>query len=131
MASRSASRPSRDWTALTTTRSVSGVTASASRSSGANSTRRSWASHGNSTEVKSSSAHSTREPGSSDAATIPTNCETWWPIATSASATPCSRAHDPRAAPTDAFQSSKPVRPWRHSSNATCIASHAGSGGRP
>ena len=81
--------------------------------------------------MKSSCAASTRAPGSSEAATIPANGDTCGPIATSASATPRSRAHAARERPTDSSQPSKPVRPWRHSSWAACTASHAGRGGSP
>ena len=61
----------------------------------------------------------------------PANGDTCGPIATSASATPHSRAQLARERPTDPSQPSNPVRPWRHSSWAACSASHAGRGGSP
>ena len=109
IASRSATRPSADWTALTATSAVSASIASATRSSGTSSTctpRASAASNGNRTEVKSSSAHTTRSPRSSESATRPVNADTCALTATSSAATPCRRAKLARGAATERSQPS-------------------------
>ena len=87
--------------------------------------------NGNSTLVKSPSAHSTRAPAGSAAATSPAKPETAAPIATSAAPTPVNRANVARAVPTERSQPSKPVRPWRHSSVAASSAWIAVRGGSP
>ena len=81
--------------------------------------------------MKSPSAHTTRAPRGRDSATTPANDETWLPTATHSTGTPCIRAHTARASPTERSQPCQPVRPWRHSSAATCSASNAGRGGSP
>jgi hypothetical protein len=132
--SRSATRPSADWTALTATSPTSSDTDETSRSSGTRSTetpRGSWASSGNRSDVKSSSAHTTRVPGASDSATSPTNADTCVPTATSPGPTPTSDANSSRPRSIDSTHPYQLVRPCRHSSSTASCASHAGRGGRP
>ena len=61
--------------------------------------------NGNSTDVKSPSAVSTRAPAGSDAATRPTNCETAAPAATSETSTPDSCAQAARLRSTSSSKS--------------------------
>jgi hypothetical protein len=123
IASRAASRPSDHCTALTATNAQDPSIASATRVSGTSRTSTpGCARNGHSTDVKSSSAHTTRAPGASDKATNAAKADDWEPTATSSSPTPTSRAKLARAAPTDSSQPQNPVRPWRHSSHAAMNA---------
>jgi hypothetical protein len=131
IASRSATRPSIDCTALTATNAVEPSIASATALSGTVSSRAPATRNGHSTDVKSRSALTTRAPGPNDRATRPVKAETWPATATSPGAAPCSAAHASRDAPTARSQTSQCVRPWRHSSSAPTSASTAGRGGSP
>ncbi len=97
--SRSAIRPSADWTAETATSAVRASIASGRRSSSTSRTRTpraSWASIGNSTDVKSPAAVRISPPGGIDAATSPANTDTWLPHAISPAGTPRIRANAAR-----------------------------------
>ena len=72
-----------------------------------------------------------REPSGTDAATSPTNVETFEPIATVSTGEPTSRANDARASSPGMPQCSQLVLPPRQSSSAACSAFQAGSGGSP
>ncbi len=111
MASKSATRPSIDCTALTATSAVEPSIASASRSSGTRSTCAPATRNGQITEVKSRSAHSTRSPLFSASAISPVKADTWPATATSEAAAPCSPAHAERDSPTARSQTSQCVRP--------------------
>ena len=86
------------------------------------------AAHGKSSDAKSPSAPSTREPSGAAAATSPTSSETVAPIATASALTPCSRS---RARSVLSPQRSQLVRPPRQSSSALLNSVHAVSGGSP
>ena len=66
-----------------------------------------------------------------EAATSPTNVETFGPIATVSTGTPTSRANDARASSPGTPQCSQLVLPPCQSSSACESASQAGVGGRP
>ena len=134
IASRSATSPVEDWTALTATTSVRASIASASRASGTTSTvtpRSAWARNGNSSETNSGSGASTRAPSGSAAATWAISPETVAPTATRSTSACTSRANSARARPVTAVQCSQLTRPARQSSCAVCSASQTGSGGSP
>jgi hypothetical protein len=132
IASRSATRPSSDCTALTATSDVEASTAEGTSSSSTVSTSTPGAArNGQSTDVKSPCAQTTREPRGSDIATSPVNDDTWLPTATHDAGTPCIRAQIARDWPTAASQSCQLVRPWRHWSATAWSASNAGRGGSP
>ena len=133
-ASRSASSPVADWTALNATAVVRPSIASASRSSGTVSTstpRCACARNGKSSEVKSISGATTRAPSGIAAATWPTSPETVAPVATRSGGTPTSRAHASRARAVLSPHGSQVVRPSRQSASAACSSSQAGCGGSP
>ena len=124
-----------DCTALTATRSVPPSTASASRSSATSRTRTpraSWASSGNSSEVKSSAR--ARAPACRARSAAATSRRTATPAGRSRR-----RPRRRRAGAPSSPASARPTRPSRRSPcgrgatrrAAACTASHAGRGGSP
>lgn len=106
--------PSADCTAETATKEVPSSIFSARCSRGTSRTstpcsRR--AIRGKVTELNSSVAVSTREPGGRLAATVPTNGETWVPMATSSADTPLRRAWAARTRSTTRSESEREKRP--------------------
>ena len=81
--------------------------------------------------MNSTSGARTLLPSGIDAATRPTNDETFEPIATASAGTPTMRANDARASSPGTPQCSQLVRPPRQSVSASWRASHAVRGGRP
>ena len=99
IASRSATSPVDDWTALTATTSVRWSIASATPATGAHSTSipRCCARNGHRSDVNSGWAETTRAPSGSEAATSPTMLDVFAPIAIHSTGTPTSRAKEARA----------------------------------
>ncbi len=132
IASRSATSPLLICAALKAATSAPSPIASANREGGTvRTSKRSWTSSGNSTEVNSMSGTTTRAPAGSAVSTEPTSSETVEPTATCAASTPVSRANAARAPSVLQPHSSQLVRPPCQSASADCSASHAGRGGSP
>ena len=81
--------------------------------------------------MNSTSGARTREPSGIEAATSPTNVETFGPIATVSTGTPTSRANDARASSPGMPQCSQLVLPAVPVLERAWSASQAGAGGRP